>query len=243
VETALATLAYPTRMRVIRTWIGAERGDNGKTRVTFVWEPNRATGAARPGDQPSRVMMTAVGPDGSPYFRGRVPSTPPAAATAAAGAAGARVSFEAPPGPLQLRLSVEGANADVLDAETRELTVPDLSAAGVMFGTPAIYRGRTVRDVQQLRANRDAPPAANREFQRTDRLLVRTPAYGAPAPAVSARILNRAGQPITELQVAMEGTEAVFEMSLASMPTGDYVLEISAAGSDVKELVAFRITS
>jgi len=29
VQNALATLAVPTRMRVIRTWIGAERGDNG----------------------------------------------------------------------------------------------------------------------------------------------------------------------------------------------------------------------
>jgi hypothetical protein len=98
-----------------------------------------------------------------------------------------------------------------------------------------------VRDVQQLRTNRDAAPTAVREFQRTDRLLVRIPTYGAAG--VSAKILNRSGAAISELPVSMEGTQAVFEAQLASMPTGDYILEISASGADLKELVAFRITS
>jgi hypothetical protein len=248
VEIALATLAYPARTRVIRTWIGTERGENGKTRVTFVWEPaNRGAGAAARGGQPARVSVTAVGSDGSPYYRGRVPATPPASAGPAASAppAGARVSFEAPPGPIQLRLSVEGADAEVLDSETRELTVPDLTAPEVIFGTPGIFRGRTVRDMQQLRTNREALPTATREFQRTDRLLIRVPVYGpgGSRPAVAAKILNRTGQPMSELTVASEGTDAVVDMPLASLPTGDYVLEISATGSDVKELVAFRITS
>jgi hypothetical protein len=138
---------------------------------------------------------------------------------------------------------VEGAGAEVLDAETREVKIPDLTAADVAFGTPIVYRARTVRDIQQLKTNREAAsPTTTREFQRTDRLLVRTPAY-LPSAAVAARILNRSGQPMSDLSVAMEGSEAVFEMPLASLPTGDYVLEISASGSESKELVAFRITS
>ena len=244
VQNALASLAYPTRMRVIRTWIGAERGENGKTRVTFVWEANRAPGApARDTEQPARVSVTAVGTDGAPYFRGRVPTSLPSAGAGppVAPLPGAQVTFEAPPGPMQLRLSVEGTDAQVLDAESREVTVPDLAAAETIFGTPAIYRARTVRDVQQLRTNRDAAPTAIREFQRTDRLLVRIPTYGASG--VSAKILNRSGAAISELPVSMEGTQAVFEAQLASMPTGDYILEISASGADLKELVAFRITS
>jgi hypothetical protein len=40
----------------------------------------------------------------------------------------------------------------------------------------------------------------------------------------------------------MEGTDAVFEVPLASIPSGEYILEISAAGTDLKELVAFRIS-
>jgi hypothetical protein len=243
VQNALATLAVPTRMRVIRTWIGAERGENGKTRMTFVWEANRSPGApARDAEQPARVSVTAVGPDGAPLFRGRVPATVPSPAPTGTTAAvpGAKVTFEAPPGPMQLRLSVEGADAQVLDAESRELTVPDLAAATI-FGTPVVYRARTVRDVQLLRTNRDGTPTPVREFLRTDRLLVRVPAYGA-ASGVTAKILNRGGQPMSELPVTLEGSDAVFEAPLAALPSGEYIFEISAVGTGLKELVAFRIS-
>src|SRR5437660_1113945 len=40
VEAAIAAaVARPSRATVVRTWIGTARGENGKTRVTFVWEP------------------------------------------------------------------------------------------------------------------------------------------------------------------------------------------------------------
>src|SRR3989441_9462901 len=40
VEAALASaVGRPSKAAVVRTWIGTSRGDNGKTRVTFVWEP------------------------------------------------------------------------------------------------------------------------------------------------------------------------------------------------------------
>ena len=39
VEVALAAVNRPGRASVVRTWVGTSRGENGKTRVTFVWEP------------------------------------------------------------------------------------------------------------------------------------------------------------------------------------------------------------
>src|SRR5262249_50665869 len=40
VEKALAAIERPSqRTSVIRTWIGASRGENGTTKMTFVWEP------------------------------------------------------------------------------------------------------------------------------------------------------------------------------------------------------------
>ena len=39
IENALAAAAVTSRARVIRSWIGTERGENGRTKVTFVWEP------------------------------------------------------------------------------------------------------------------------------------------------------------------------------------------------------------
>src|SRR5262249_45365888 len=121
VQAALAPVNEPMRTRFIRTWIGTSRGENGKTRVTFVWEPSQKT----PGDggrheEPQRVALMAVGEAGTPYFRGRVPDVAFASTSAATGTGGAsgnrgapsrpsRVTFDAMPGKMQLRVSVEGA--------------------------------------------------------------------------------------------------------------------------------------
>src|SRR5258705_13288598 len=82
VEAALsAAVARPSSASVVRTWIGTSRGDNGKTRVTFVWEPLPKKPGDRPREEPARVSLMAMGPDGSPYYRGKVPSTPQTASS------------------------------------------------------------------------------------------------------------------------------------------------------------------
>jgi VWFA-related protein len=261
VTDALAAVSRPNRNQIIRTWIGTSRGENGKTKVTFVWEPVAHTAADGQRDQPSRVSLMAVGANGTSYFRGRIPDTAAASngngAPAATGSGSAaprapsRVVFEAPPGKMELRVSVEGTSSQVLDTEMREVTVPDLTAPNAALGTPAVYRARTPRELQQLKADADAPPVALREFSRTDRLLVRVPAYapGGASPALTARMLNRAGDAISDLPVtasATPGGDAQFDLALSSFPPGEYILEIKAAGgdgasSDSRELVAFRI--
>ena len=261
-EEALASVERPKRAGVIRTWIGTSRGENGKTKVTFVWEPvPKAPGdRARPDEEPARVSVMAVGTDGAPYFRGRVPdialasAAPPAAASSAATGtppprAPSRVTFDAQPGKMQLRLSVEGAGAQVLDSEVRDITVPDLTAPQPTLGTPEVFRARTVRDYQQLKADADAVPVAAREFSRTDRLLLRVPAYapGDTVPALTARLLNRGGQAMTDLPVSpspASKTQQQIELPLASLPPGDYIIEVTAAGEggEAKQLVGFRVT-
>src|SRR6185436_7287580 len=70
-ETALASIATPTHSsRLVRTWIGTERGSGGKTKVNFVWEPvPRAPGDPQAaGGAPARMSVTAIAPDGSPYY-------------------------------------------------------------------------------------------------------------------------------------------------------------------------------
>jgi VWFA-related protein len=264
VEEALASVERPGRASVIRTWIGTSRGENGKTKVTFVWEPiPKAPGdRVRATDEPSRVAITAVGSDGAPYFRGRVPdlalasAAPPAPAPATGTTGGAsaaprppsRVTFDAPPGKMQLRLSVEGAGAQVIDSEVREITVPDLTAPQATLGTPGLYRARTAREFQQLKTDADAVPVAAREFSRTDRLIIRVPAYapGDMPPALTARLLNRAGQPMTDLPVAplaASKSDQQIELPLAGLAPGEYIVEVKATGEgDVKQLVGFRVT-
>jgi hypothetical protein len=246
---------------VVRTWIGTSRGENGKTRVTFVWEPlPKAPGEHTDGrEEPSRVSLMALGTDGSLVFRGRVPdvavaSTSPAAGVAAANASGSaargaqRVVFDARPGKVQLRVSVEGSSSQVLDSETRELTVPDLTAPQPMLGTPLILRARTLPELNRLKADPDAIPTASREFSRTDRLVVRVPVYGPGGTTrpLKVHILNRAGSAMSELPVAPSAKpgEQQVELGVAALPPGEYVLEIKIGDQDgdAKELVGFRIT-
>jgi VWFA-related protein len=246
VSTALAAITVPSRSRLVRTWIGTERGAGGKTKVTLVWEPvPRPPGdAARASESPARMSVMAIAPDGSPYYRGKAPEAPP---TAPAQPAGGRVTFEARPGKVQLRLAVESAGAEVLDSEVREIDVPDLTSPDSLIGTPELFRARTPRELQEMKTSPQAMPTAAREFTRVDRLFVRIPAYGSGA-AVAARLLNRAGDKMADLPVvpAAVGADSArdVDLTLSSLPAGEYVLEITAGSgqASAKELIGFRIT-
>jgi VWFA-related protein len=260
VTAALANVAnssVTSRSRAIRTWVGTSRGENGKTRVTLVWEPLPRRPGDQPqteGQQPARVAVTAVSSEGAPYFRGRVPDVALASRSSSPSESGnsargpSQVTFDAPPGTMQLRLSVEGANAGVIDSEVREIVVPDLTKATASLGTPAVFRARTPRELQQMKADPQAVPATTREFSRTDRVFVRVPAYGAGGPSVSVHLLNRTGQQMSEVPVTAStapATDSMFDVPLAGLAPGEYVLEIKATGEggEAKELVGFRVTS
>ena len=253
VENALSAVTQSSRSQLIRTWIGTDRGDGGRTRVTFVWEavPRPAGDVAGGSAAPSRVSLTAVGPSGAPYFRGRVPDVRPGgppAPVAGPGPTSARVAFDAQPGKMQLRVAVEGAGSEVLDSEIREITVPDLTAPQAALGTPEVFHARTAREWQALRADLKAVPTAGREFSRTERVLIRVPAYGqgSQVPKLTARLMNRAGQTMTDLAVAPAEPAGLpqIEVTLAPLPPGEYVVEIDAQddGGHAVELVGFRVT-
>ena len=257
---ALGLIETPLRARTIRTWIGTQRGENGRTAVTLVWEPAPTTTAERR-EPPTQLSVTAGGQNGSAYFRGKVPAAaaaaagPPAAAGAstAAGtdAAGGRVTFQAPPGPLQLRMSVEGAAGQVIDSDFRDLVVPDYAKAEPLLSVPALYRARTQRDVNLLNADANPRPSTAREFSRTELLHVRFQAYapGGGTATPTARLLNRVGSRMADVPVraATARSPADFEadIPLASLPAGDYLLEVALPGEQApaKQLVAFRVTS
>jgi hypothetical protein len=245
VESALAAISAPSRARIVRTWVGTDKGQNGKTRVTFVWEPTPRTPGeqARPSDQPARVTLLAATEDGAPVFRGRVPDTMPAGNSSPQAS---RVTFDAPPGKLSLRVAVEGTGAETLDSEVRELSIPDLTTPQTTFGTPQVFRVRNARDAQLVKSDAAAVPTTAREFNRTERVIVKIITYGpgtTPA-AVTARLLNRSGQPMNDVPVtAAADGPSLIDLSLAGLAPGEYLLELSANGSggEAKELVGFRI--
>ena len=254
---ALAQIETPLRARTIRTWIGTARGENGRTAVTLVWEPAPVLAGERR-EPAAQLAVTAGGQTGTAYFRGKVPgaagasATPPATGAAAGGGAeGGRITFQAPPGPLQLRMSVEGAACQVLDSDFRDLVVPDYAKAEPLLSVPALYRARTQRDVNLLATDPNPRPSTAREFSRTERLHVRFQVYapGGGTATPTARLLNRGGAKMTDVAVRAAAARgpADFEadIPLASLPAGDYLLEVAlpAEQAPAKQLVAFRVTS
>lgn len=254
VTNALAAVESPNRARVIRTWVGNARGENGKTRVTLVWEPAASTSSAR--QVPARVTVVAGGTQGAAYFRGRVPEGASdggagtgAAAANAARPTGGRVEFDAPPGPMQIRLSVESASGEVLDSDFQDVTVLDYAKPDVQISTPTLLRARTVPELRAMSADPKATPTAERQFRRTDRLIVRFEAYAAGSAIAqpAARLLNRAGDKMVDLTVepVSGGAEALRQivLPLSSIAAGDYVIEVSAKDGDAqaKELIGFRL--
>jgi hypothetical protein len=178
-------------------------------------------------------------------------ASPSAAGASSAPAARgpSRVTFDVSPGKIQLRISVEGAASQVIDSELREIAVPDLSGP-IVLGTPEVFRARTLRDFTALKADRDAVPVPARDFSRTERVLIRVMAYGpaGTAPAVRARLLNRDGQPMSEVTVTAAesaGAPAQLDLPLSGLAPGEYVIEIiaSSPAGDAKQLVGFRVTA
>jgi len=262
VQTALASIATSVQAgKYVRTWLGTERGEGGNTRVTLVWEPLTFP----PGDRrepAGRVTLLAATSAGNVVFRGRAPERPivPSATNgslgpsgtvaAAAPAAPQRLTFDAPPGKVELRMTVEGASGGTLDQEIREVEVPDFTTPQVTLGTPRLYRARTLPELRALTSDPNAVPSAGREFARTERVLIRLSAYapGTERPEATAVLLNRGGTKMSDVPVTpstIAGTTHEIALGLSTIPAGEYLVEITvkSATGEAKTLIPLRVTS
>jgi hypothetical protein len=220
VSKALSAISEPTRGRFVRTWIGHSRGANGKTKVTLVLEPLPPTPGMRR-DEVTSVSVIAASAEGEVYFRGQVPDKDAAATNGAA-----------------------------LDSDDREVVVPDLTTTDVAFATPKVFVARNALEFRALAKNPDASPTADRDFRRTDRLVVRAEAY-APGNAlvkVAAKLLNKQGQALADVPISAPAAPTdphVVDLPLASLAPGEYLLELSAAAegaSAATQLIPFRVS-
>ena len=237
VERAFDAIADPPG-GVIRSWWTADRRADGRTALTLVWEALRTTGA----DVPAVVSVTASGAGGTLVYRGRV-----ARETDPTGRVAGRVTFAAPPGTLTVQLVAETAEGDRLDASDREVVVPDFTGVAAVVTTPELFRARTARDVQQLKATATPLPNTARLFSRTERLYVRFRVYlpGGVTPTPTLRLLNRNGDVMSTVPVTVDPVRgAEGEFVLGGVPPGDYMLEASASSDTdaARVLVAFRVT-
>jgi VWFA-related protein len=254
VDVALSALAEPRRGRLVRTWVGTSRAENGRTRVTFAWEPTQARGRR---DTASRVLVTAMGDTGGAYFRGRVPEQNRSSGRgttrrrsrreAVAPLVATRVEFEADPGTMQMNLAIEGEAGEVLDRDRDEIVIPDFTSPDLVLSTPFFVRARNALELKALVSDWEVPPTVSRDFRRTDLLLLRFDVYtpGDAPPEVEASLLNRGGDEMFPLDVRAsdEGAAHQAELAPSFLAPGEYIIEIRATLGDgeASEMVAFRL--
>ncbi len=193
------------------------------------------------------VSLSPSSPSSSSSSGASSPSGARSGSSTAASVPGAMTSFDAPPGPLQLRMVVENSHGQVMDSATEDITVPDFSKVQVSMSTPRVYRARTPREIQAIMQNPTAPVTVDRTFSRTERLLIKVGAFAADAatPTLSARLLNRTGTEITSLPLQAGPTgEGQLELGLSSLAAGDYVIEMNAktGTGTAQEFVGFKVS-
>jgi VWFA-related protein len=108
---------------------------------------------------------------------------------------------------------------------------PDTRRADLLAPpTIGMARGRAVGD-----------PVSRREFRRTDTIVIR--AVTMRTAAVSGRLLDRRGQPLTDLAVSPAAESCELRLALGNLGPGDYVIELCARAGDesAQQYVAFRV--
>jgi VWFA-related protein len=126
-------------------------------------------------------------------------------------------------------------NADEPAEAPRRIRMPEPPAPPPVMlllspPTVSLARGRTIGD-----------PVARREFRRTDTIVVRSATTGEPA--TTARLLDRHGQPLTDVPVTQAAGACEVTLALGNLGPGDYVMELSAQRSAdaAQQYVAFRV--
>lgn len=243
VAEALASVASPERGHPVRTWVGFDRGEDGRSLVTLVWETAPSIAAPSAADAPEQLSVIANFVTGDLLFRGKVARDPQALRPSG------KVTFPSKPGAMRLRLTAENAAGQLIDSEDREVVVPDYTKVGPTVTPPEVYRAQTVRELNLLRQSAASLPTTVREFGRTEQLLIRFHAYGPGGnpPAIAIRLLNSLGETMSTFPAPERKPDGAYDVpfSLGGLVTGSYIIEIESSTSDLKSrvLVGFKIVS
>jgi VWFA-related protein len=229
------------RSPFIAVWSGVTRFVDADGQIVVTWEPGNPAGVTAA--SATRVSLVATQPNGTVLFKGEL--TPIRTAPLAGSDVGNRAAFNAPPGRVYLDMTIFGARGEKLDVDARDVEVPAAGPLPLLL-PPVIVATRSALEFRAAVANVDAAPDPGREFSRTTRLLIRVPVSGGTNARVSARLLNRAGQPLRSMD-AMPGSAngvSQFDLPLAPFAPGDYVLQLTATGGrvPVEQRVAIRVT-
>ena len=237
----------PTRLLrrspLIDVWSGVTRMSSGQGRFVVTWEPGHSLSSTARASA-SRVQLTATTKDGKVLYEGML--APVRIGEAPDGANADRAEFDAPTGRVQIDMTILGIRGEKLDVDARDVEVPALKGTAPLMLPAILIATQSAREFRQVSGDLNAAPDPSRSFRRTERLVIRVPAYAGATPvAVTARLLNRLAQPISTLDaVPGDGDVTQFDLPLAPLAPGDYYLLFSVPGpaGTVDQRVGFRIT-
>lgn len=231
------------RSPLIDVWTGVTRAADARARVVVTWEPDRESGSGA--QVVARVAVKATAGDGTVLFNGALE---PVRSVGAGGGTADRAEFDAAAGRVQLDMTVLGERGEQLDTDARDFEVPDLKPRTTLLLPPVVVSTRSAREFREATAEIDASPIPSREFRRTDRLVIRVPAFSASPtpPRVTAHLLNRRGQKMMDLPIVPGGVGpgvSQFDLPLAPLAPGDYYLQFTATADSgaAEQRVSFRI--
>jgi VWFA-related protein len=234
------------RSPLIDSWFGTTIAPDGRSRVIFTWTPASLSARIKPIGRPELVTVKVSTPSGRVLFEGDVAS---AHATPTGVERSDSAVFETTPGRLQFDLTIMRADGTTLDTSAQDFEVPEVRGIAPVILQPQLFSATSAREFREISTDSNAAPLPAREFRRTERLLMRVPAYDAAGGPVkvSAKLINRVGAVLLELMPAADALSTglpQFDISLARFAPGEYSFEVSANSSrgTSRQLIRFRIT-
>jgi VWFA-related protein len=235
----LLTTRMIHRSPLIHAWSGGTRVDAGHGHITVTWLPAAASASA------AQIAVKATTGDGRLLFEGFL--SPVRLGEPPNDGNPDRVEFDAPAGKVQIDMTIIGSRGEKLDVDARDIDVPAAKGTAAVILPPIMIGTQSAREFRAAAADANAAPDPARQFRRTDRVLIRVPAYAAGRPVpVTARLLNRVGQLLQTMTPLPESPGGVtqFDLSLAPLAPGDYFLQFTAVGpsGQVDQRVSLKIT-
>jgi VWFA-related protein len=229
------------RSTLIDVWVGLVPQAEGQQQMVLTWEPPPRSAASRSRPTVARIDLSARTASGATLFEGTL------ARSGEPSAPGEPARFNVTAGRVEIDMRLFDAAGVLLDSDIRDVTVPDVARdKSVIVLSPQIIRARTMNDFREAVEDPAAIPTASRSFARSDRLVIRVPAWATAGEKVTTgvRLLNRVGQPIRALDETSPAGISQFELPLSWLAPGEYYLEFSGRTDrlESRERVSIRIT-
>jgi VWFA-related protein len=229
VSLAFRELTPDNSRRAADFWIGLAPSLDSGVDLNVAWTP-------RPGIEgrsaaASVLVMATAGQE--KLFEGTVKET--------------GAIFTAPPGTVQLDLTMHDSSGEVIDREQREVTVPDPRKTTLALATPIVSRARNAAEVRALAAESTPTVFAGRDFSRSDRLLLHVTPYGTDAAhaVVSAELVGPRGATLAELPIKSSGSRGSYllDLPLTNLAAGEFLISVVARTPEerVETFVPIRI--